>query len=449
MLLVYVIPVWYVTYRVFRQSGRQTDTLKTAGIRIGIYTVNHDGNKEEMPVGYYNEGKWWASPFNDEDKVRSQFSFASKVTIHDATLRDGEQTPGVVFDKDTKVHIAELLDELGVERIEAGMPAVSESDFQAVREISRRGLKAEPFVFVRAMRRDIDMALDAGAKGIIIEIPIGYPKLKYQFNWTWENVAEKSIDCINYAKQQGLYAVYFPYDTTRARNEDLEQLIGVLMKEAVPDSIGIVDTMGCAMPETIQYLVRKVKRLTDGLPVEVHTHNDFGMAVATELAGITAGADCVHSCINGLGERTGNAALEQLMVSMKILLDLPNDYRIEKLPRVCEEVAKITGIPLPANMPVSGVRNYTRESGIGVDLVLKKPLAMFATNPALYGRTGHIALGKKSGKASVEYYVDKLGLKATADEVAEILAKVKEKGAAEKRLLSEEEFKEIYDKVVC
>ncbi len=395
----------------------------------------------------FQNDQWWASPYNEVSDVLEQIP-THKVEIHDATLRDGEQTPGVVFSKDDKIRIAELLEEAGVERIEAGMPAVSAMDYEAVKSIACRGLKAKTFVFARAMKKDIDMAAETGARGVVIEVPIGYPKLKYQFNWTWENVAEKSIDCINYAKSCGLYTVYFPYDTTRARAEDLESLITVLMKEAVPDSIGVVDTMGCALPSAISYLVKKVKNLSGGLPVEVHTHNDFGMAVATELAGISAGASCVHSCLGGLGERTGNAALEQLMVNMKILMGLSNDYHIEKLPSICEEVSKITGIPIPANMPISGSRNYTRESGIGVDLVLKNPLAMFATDPALFGRTGHIALGKKSGKASVEYYLDKFNLNATEEEAAEILSRIKALGAEKKRLVTEDEFKEIYSTVV-
>ena len=187
--------------------------------------------------------------------------------IHDATLRDGEQTPGVVFRKEDKIRIAEKLDAVGVERIEAGMPAVSQEDFDAIKAISKLGLKAKIFTFARALPVDIDKAIDCGADGVIIEIPIGYPKLKYQFGWTWEDVFRKSIDCINYAREKGLYAVYFPYDTTRARDEDLTNLLTGIMKESPPDSIGVVDTMGCALPEAIKYMVRKVKGLT-GLPVK-------------------------------------------------------------------------------------------------------------------------------------------------------------------------------------
>ena len=394
-------------------------------------------------VSYYNENNWWASLYNDVDDVRGTMQLAEKVEIHDATLRDGEQTPGVVFGVDDKIHIAEMLDELGVERIEAGMPAVSEPDRIAIKEICKRNLNAKIFTFARAMREDIDMALDCGAHGVVIEVPIGYPKLKYQFKWTWENVLEKSVDCINYAKSQGLYVVYFPYDTTRARVEDLENLMNGLMQSAPPSSVGVVDTMGCALPQAIEYLVRKMKTLTNGLPVEVHTHNDFGMAVATEMAGIAAGASCVHSCLNGLGERTGNAALEELMVSMKILLGINDHYNLARIPDICAETAKIAGVSYSANKPVAGIRNYTRESGIGVNLVIEEPLAMFATNPAIFGRVGDIALGKKSGKASVEYFLNQLGIDATNEQISNMVAMVKELGAAQKRLLTEDEFRRI------
>ena len=396
-------------------------------------------------MSYYKENEWWASPYNDVPEVRAEYNFADKVEIHDATLRDGEQTPGVVFDVEEKVRIAEMLNEIGVERIEAGMPAVSKPDQEAIYQISKKGLSSKIFTFARAKKEDIDMASDLGANGVVIEVPIGLPKLKYQFNWTWEDVFEKSADCINYAKSKGLYVVYFPYDTTRSRVEDLENLMTKIMKEAAPSSVGVVDTMGCATPETIKYLVKKMKKLTNGLPIEVHTHNDFGMAVATEMAGIAAGASCVHSCLNGLGERTGNAALEELMVGMKILYGLDNNYDLSKLPAVCAETAKIAKVPFAANKPVAGPRNYTRESGIGVNLVIQEPLAMFATNPSIFGRVGDIALGKKSGKASVEYFLDQEGISATSEQISNMVTMVKEMGTANKRLLTMDEFHKIVE----
>ena len=396
---------------------------------------------------WLQEGKWWISPYNFSEEVVKSFDLPPKVQIHDATLRDGEQTPGVVFRKEDKVRIAKGLDEVGVERIEAGMPAVSSEDFEAIKEISKLGLKSKIFTFARALKSDIDIAVECGANGVVIEIPIGYPKLKYQFGWSWEDVLKKSIDVINYAKERKLYAVYFPYDTTRAREEDLDNLFSGIMKYSSPDSIGIVDTMGCALPEAIQYLVRKAKKLT-GLPVEVHTHNDFGMGVATELAAVTAGAEVVHSCINGLGERTGNAALEELMMGLHVLLGMDTPYKFDKITKLAKLAEEISGIKIPRNKPVTGEGNFTRESGIGVDLVIKTPLAMFATDPKFTGREGKIVLGKKSGKLSVKYYLEKLGIKNVSEEqTMEIVKKVKKLGINKRTLLNEEDFKNIVKEV--
>jgi methanogen homocitrate synthase len=401
-----------------------------------------------MKDRYYKENSWWVSSYNFIDEVRSKFELPKNIQIHDATLRDGEQTPGVVFTKEHKIAIARKMDEVGIERIEAGMPAVSQEDFAAIKEICSLGLKSKIFTFARAMRSDIDMAVECGAYGVVLEVPIGYPKLKYQFNWTWEDVFKKSADVINYAKEKGLYVVYFPYDTTRAKEDDLENLLTSLMKNSPPDSVGVVDTMGCALPEAIKYLVRKVKALTN-LPVEIHTHNDFGMGVATEFAAIEAGAEVVHSCANGLGERTGNAALEELVAGLNILYGYDNPYDLKKLPELAELVKECSGVEYALNKPVIGKRNYTRESGIGVDLVVNEPLAMFGTHPSLTGQEGEVVLGKKSGKLSITYNLKKLGIEnASDDDVAEILKRVKAKGMEKRALLDDEEFKSILKAVL-
>jgi isopropylmalate/homocitrate/citramalate synthase len=397
---------------------------------------------------YYKENEWWVSPYNFLPEVRAKFDLPERVSIHDATLRDGEQTPGVVFNLADKIAIAEKLSEVGVERIEAGMPAVSEMDFQAIKQISKLGLKSKIYTFARAINADIDKAIECGCHGVIIEVPIGYPKLLYQFKWTWEDVLRKSVDVINYAKSRGLHTVYFPYDTTRAREEDLRNLLTRLMQDAPPDAVGVVDTMGCALPEAIKYMVRLVKSLTN-LPVEVHTHNDFGMAVATELAGVEAGANCVHSCANGLGERTGNAALEELMGALHVLYGYNTQYDLSKLPELGELVSRISNIGIAQNKPYLGSRNFTRESGIGVDLVVKEPLAMFGTHPALTGRSGEIVLGKKSGKASITYNLEVMGIAADDEMVSEMLRRVKDKGIEKRGLLSQAEFKEIVEDVLA
>ena len=401
-----------------------------------------------MSDGHYRENQWWVSPYNFAPEVRARFELPPRVSIHDATLRDGEQTPGVVFSVADKIAIAEKLDEVGVDRIEAGMPAVSDQDFEAIKRISGLGLKSKIYTFARAINADIDKAVECGCHGVIIEVPIGYPKLRYQFKWTWEDVLNKSVGVINHAKSSGLHVVYFPYDTTRAREEDLRNLLSRIILDAPPDAVGVVDTMGCALPGAIKHMVRLVKSLTK-LPVEVHTHNDFGMAVATELAGVEAGAECVHSCANGLGERTGNAALEELIVALHVLYGYRTHYDLSKLPELGELVSRLSRFDIAANKPILGERNFTRESGIGVDLVVKEPLAMFGTHPALTGRRGEVVLGKKSGKASIAYHLEQLGITGIDDQmVAEMLRCVKEKGINKRGLLTPEEFRDIVDRVL-
>jgi methanogen homocitrate synthase len=397
---------------------------------------------------YYRENEWWVSPYNFAPEVRGSFQLPERVAIHDATLRDGEQTPGVVMSVADKIAIAEKMAEIGVERIEAGMPAVSEMDFDAIKQISRLGLRSRIYTFARAINADIDKAIECGCHGVIIEVPIGYPKLVYQFKWTWEDVLRKSVPVIQYAKSCGLHVVYFPYDTTRAREQDLKNLLTRIVQDAPPDSIGVVDTMGCALPEAIKHMVRLVKSWTK-LPVEVHTHNDFGMAVATELAGVEAGAEVVHSCANGLGERTGNAALEELIVALHVLYGYSTQYNLGKLPELGELVSRISNLPIAVNKPILGARNFTRESGIGVDLVVKEPLAMFGTHPALTGRRGEVVLGKKSGKASITYNLEQMGVPDPGDEVvSEILRRVKEDGIRKRGLLNQEEFQQIVETVM-
>ena len=402
-----------------------------------------------MSTQFRRDNEWWVSPYNLYPEVRNTYQLPQKVSIHDATLRDGEQTPGVVMTVADKVELAEKLSEVGVERIEAGMPAVSDMDFEAIKQIARLGLKSRIYTFARAMQADIDKALECGAHGVIIEVPIGEPKLKYQFKWTWEDVLRKSAPVIKYAKDRGLHTVYFPYDTTRATEDDFRNVLTRIMQEAPPDSVGVVDTMGCILPEAMKYMVRLVKSITN-LPVEVHTHNDFGMAVATELAGVEAGAEVVHSCANGLGERTGNAALEELIVCLHVLYGYDQQYNLAKLPELGEVASRISQIPIAVNKPILGSRNFTRESGIGVDLVVKEPLAMFGTHPALTGRAGEVVLGKKSGKASITWNLEKMGVTDYDDDaVAEMLKRVKDKGIAKRGLLTADEFAAIVDSVLA
>jgi len=395
-------------------------------------------------MGYYKENAWWTSPYN----ARNTDMPSAVPILHDATLRDGEQTPGVVFSEEEKVVVAEKLVAAGVTRIEAGMPAVSDADFRAITEIARKLPQAEIYAFTRAAKADINMARDCGVRGVVIEVPIGYPKLKYQFKWTWEKAFEKSAESILYAQQNGLRAVLFPYDATRADEEDLEQYLSHIAAEAPPESIGVVDTMGCALPSTIQYMVRWYKRILPGADIEVHCHNDFGQAVACELAGMAAGANVLHACVNGLGERTGNASLEELALNLNILMEMDTPYDLQKMTELCETVEQFSGVPIASNKPFGGRQNYTRESGIGIDMVMEQPLAMFATDPRYFGRTASVVLGKKSGKASVQFFLEKMHRTASDEQVAEILQQVKHLGIRKKALVTEQEFSEILDKIL-
>lgn len=392
---------------------------------------------------------WWTSSLNFLPEVRSQFVLPREVQIHDATLRDGEQTPGIVLRKEEKIRIAEMLDDIGVHRIEAGMPAVSAEDAEAIQAISRNAKRAKVYAFVRAMEKDIEVAHHCGATGVIIEVPVGRPKLELQFKWTMDQVLAQSLRAIRRSKQLGLYTVYFPYDTTRADLPAFRQLLARIVQEAPPDSVGVIDTTGCAIPAAIKHLVSMVLSVTQ-LPVEIHTHNDIGMAVANEMAAVEAGATVVHTCINGLGERTGNAALEEVAVALKTLYGYEWGFKFDRLAAMSAEVQELTGFPLAPNKPIVGSGNFTRESGIGIDMVYEHPLAMFSLNPEFVGQRPKAVLGKKSGYASVTTKMKELGMDYPENKELfdQVLQKVKQLGIAKKGLVTDAEFRSIVEEVL-
>ncbi|NLY51020.1 MAG: 2-isopropylmalate synthase [Firmicutes bacterium] len=394
---------------------------------------------------YYRSQDWWTSPYN-VDHVRAT-AIPPRIQIHDATLRDGEQTPGVVFTPEEKVRIAQILDGLGVQRIEAGMPAVSEADAAAMKAIADLGLKSQIFSFARAMEKDILLAKECGAHGVVIEVPIGKPKLDYQFRWTWRDVAKRSADAVQAAKEAGLYAVLFPYDTTRAEWDDLENLLGTVLEQTRPDSVGVIDTVGCVLPAAMATLVRRVKNFT-GLPVEVHSHNDLGLALANSLSAMEAGAEVIHTCINGLGERTGNTSLFEVFVALRTMYGIDFGADLSQLKSLAEEVASLSRVPIMGNAPVVGDHIFTRESGIGIEMLKEAPLAMFSLNPAFVGQEAKIVLGKKSGLNSIRVKLAELGVEATEEQEREILRQVKEYGVANKSTVSRDVFVSLVQEVL-
>jgi len=391
-------------------------------------------------------GKWvgrdhWTSRFNFDSEVVSGFEFQKEAIFHDVTLRDGEQTPGVVLRRAEKVAIARKLDEVGVHRIEAGMPVVSQDDFAAVKEIAHLGLKAKVIAFSRLVREDIEAALKCDVEGIICEGPVGVPKLR-QFDWTHEQVIQKAIDSIEFAKEHGLWTAFFGVDGTRADPSFLTSALKKISQQAHPDSFVIVDTFGCASPEAFGKLVRLVRSVVKE-PLEVHTHNDFGLGVATAIAGLENGASTVHTSVNGIGERAGNASFEEVAMALKYLYGQPVRFDFSKFKELSELVQRLTAFPLPPNKPIVGDRVFTREAGISIAGWMKYNLGSEAYLPEIVGNRHGVFLGKKSGVHSVQWKLKELGLEADKGQLDKILAEVKKRSEEKKSNIDDAEFRSI------
>ncbi len=388
----------------------------------------------------YKSDNWWISPYNFSPEITNKLHLPSSVKIHDGTLRDGEQTPGLVFSEDDKVRIAEMLSEIGVDRIETGMPAVSGADYNAIKRIVNKGLSAEIYSFCRASEEDVDLSADSGVDGVVIEIPTSRPKLQYQFpKWTEDDIIEKSGRIIRYAKSKNLKVVYFGYDTTRAEWTFLERLFSEV-KKAGPDSVGIVDTVGCILPDALKKLVTDVKSIVE-LPVEIHVHNDLGMATANSLAAVAAGAEVVHVCVNGLGERSGNASLDEIATGLRLFYDLGHQIKLDGLTSLSRTVSAMTNFKPAVNKSIVGENAYLRESGIGIDLVMSRPLAMFSLDPSFVGNKAGVLLGKKSGMRSIEVKLAELGVDPMPEEkLRKLLDLVKTSAINTKKVVSDVEF---------
>ncbi len=391
----------------------------------------------------FERGKWvgdrfWVSHFNYDRELEDGFSFPEKVVFHDVTLRDGEQTPGVVLRKNEKIEIARMLDEVGVQRIEAGMPVVSAEDYEAVKEIAHLGLGARIIAFSRVVKEDIDAALGCDVDGVICEAPVGIPKLK-QFGWSYETVVQKASEAVEYAKKHGLWVAFFGVDCTRADPSFLSSLYTKMDRELHVDSLVVVDTFGCATPEGFGKLVRYIKNRVS-CPVEVHTHNDFGLGVAVAISGLKNGASVVHTSVNGIGERAGNASFEEVAMCLRYLYGRELSIKFEKLKELSNLVEKCTGFLLQPNKPVVGARVFTREAGISIAGWMKYKLGSEAYEPELVGNKHGVLLGKKSGSHSIEWKMRQLGMEPEGMDIEKILQKVKKLAQEKKRSITDEEF---------
>jgi isopropylmalate/homocitrate/citramalate synthase len=386
------------------------------------------------------EQLWWVSELNDKAEVLGESRFPKTFKFYDTTLRDGEQSIGVSWNKEEKLEIAKMLDELGVDRIEAGMPVVSKEDREAVELILNAGLNAEIWGFCRSVRGDIDACIDVGVKHIITEIATSQLKMKAN-NFTPEGVLEKVLDSVQYAKSHGLYTAFFAVDATRADLGFLEQVY----RKAV-DEVVIVDTLGVATPETMYYLTKKLGEWVS-VPIMAHCHNDFGMATACTMFSLKAGASCAHVTLNGLGEKTGNADIAETAIAARLYgMDVGID--MGKLIKAAKLAERLTGIPISPLKPVVGENVFKRESGVAVAQLVSFPPSVEGYSPEVVGREREVLLSKKSGKKSIEYKLAQLGVKTTPIQVDEILKKVKELGIQKKGLVSDGEFKEIAEDIL-
>ena len=389
--------------------------------------------------------EWFVSPSNYDPALRATMELPEQVVIHDATLRDGEQTPGVVLRRADKLAIAKELDAAGVQRIEAGMPAVSDEDYAAISDIVQAGPKAKIYAFARAMIPDLELVLRSGAHGVVIEVPSGYLRLKHQYGWSEADVIARALEAVRFAKSAGLEVVFFPFDGARASGPFYEELISRVWSEAAPDSVCVVDTVGATLPDALAATVRRVRSLVDG-PVEVHTHNDFGMGVAASLSAVMAGAEVVHVCVNGLGERTGNASLDEVAVSSKVMLGLDTQIDLTRMKRLSVLVEERTGIRLAANKPVVGDLAFAREIGLGIELVKTHQRTVFPFIPSMVGMEPRVVIGKKSGVRSIALKLEEWGLAASDEVMREVLAEVKRSSIELGRHLSDQEVRGIYER---
>lgn len=250
--------------------------------------------------------------------------FLERVKIHDVTLRDGEQTCRLVWKEDERVYIAESLSDLGVDRIEVGMPVISDENMRAIKRLTSMNLKSEIVAFCRALRKDIDAAYDSGANRIIVEHPVNPYVNKFIYNSSAEEVILKVIECILYIKDKNIRVTFMGWDTTRSNLDYALKVFSEIARKASPESVVFMDSIGVATPFSIKFIFEQLRKvIPDSIELEFHVHNEFGLAMGSVLAAIVGGACTIHSSMNGgLGERTGNVATEQVVAALKILLNI-------------------------------------------------------------------------------------------------------------------------------
>ncbi|HXY16434.1 MAG TPA: hypothetical protein VEI26_18225 [Terriglobales bacterium] len=387
-----------------------------------------------------NNSKIWVSELNRREEVRAKFP-KREIRFYDTTLRDGEQTVGVVFSPQQKLEIAHKLDELGVSRIEAGFPRVAPEDAEAIQLMQKAKLTAELWGFSRAVKGDIEELLRLGLKASVIEAPTSDLKLK-AYSLSREDVLKRVVDAVSFAAQNNITVAFFAVDGTRTELEFLKKIYLAVL-DAGAKEIVVVDTIGACGPEASEFLVGQVCGwIGSSVPVHWHGHNDFGMATACAVAAVRGGATWIQGTINGMGERAGNADICETALALRCLYDVPVALDLTRTRDVSSAVAKAAGYKLDAWKPLVGDNLFVRESG-AVASQFHIPEAIEPYSSELVNAERKIVLGKKSGVDSIDLKCKELGLQIAPEQRAPILAEVKRRAIAKRGLLSNEEFREV------
>ena len=377
----------------------------------------------------------WTGSLNDAYRI------GGRVGLYDTTLRDGEQTVGVVLDPEQKLEIARLLDGLGIDRVEAGFPRVSKDDWDAVRLISSAGLRAQVWGFSRAVPADLEALVELGVPASVIESPISDLKLN-ALGVDRETMLGRITSAMRFAREHGILAAFFGVDSTRAEPGFYERVYRSAV-EAGAQEVVVVDTLGIASPEAVAELVgRTVEWVGPDVPVHFHGHNDFGLATASAVAAVRAGARWIQGTINGMGERAGNANLGEAALTLRALYGVESNLRLDRIREVSHEVQRLAGYELEPWKPVTGDTLFRRESG-AVASQFHDPPSIEPYSSQLVAAERAIVLGKKSGLDSIRIKAEELGLDVPEERRADLLAKVKELGARKRGLVTDDEFVEL------
>ena len=347
----------------------------------------------------------------------------SKVRIFDTTLRDGEQTPGVSITPEQKVEIAIKLDELGIDAIEAGFPVVSHGETVAIKNITKQGLKAEICGLARAVKSDLDAAINCDLTYVHTFIATSDIHMQFKLKMDRQQVLEKAVWAVEYAKKHGVEVEFSAEDATRSDRAFLNQVFMAVANVGV-DRLDIPDTVGYATPQYMEQLVKDVKAYTR-LPISMHCHDDFGLAVANSLSGINAGADCAHVTINGLGERAGNASLEEFVMALQCLYGRKHNVKTELLYETSVFVSNTMGIIVQPNKAIIGENAFGHESGIHTHGIINNPLTYEPISPELVGRKRWMQAGKHAGAHGIKAMLEGFGITPTDKELYDIVEKQK------------------------